>query len=74
MASQKVPSAIRRIKTGGWRSRSVCGGGVRKHQAPKGALRQVAPGSAFSQDYVRQKAASAIRCIKTLMASFIEPP
>ena len=61
---QKAPSAIRCIKTGSPpRGRShPCR--VRKHRAPKGALRRLLYGG-LTISGTCQKAPSAIRCIKT---------
>ena len=65
--SQKAPSAKRCIKTslgthyGGERGRCV-----RKHRAPKGALRPVVDGKRLEIVQNSQKAPSAKRCIKTL--------
>ena len=39
---------------------------VRKHRAPKGALRQINPENRMSWIFGRQKAPSAKRCIKTI--------
>ena len=62
---QKAPSAKRCIKTdarnGAHRVRDSC---VRKHQAPKGALRRQLPMPSYFTSR-SQKAPSAKRCIKT---------
>ena len=66
--SQIAPSAKRCIKTGARSptgSRSI--GGVRKHQAPKGAFRPILNTNLVNQSVTRQKAPSAKRCIKAAM-------
>ena len=63
---QKAPSAKRCIKTGQVFShlgRNLCE--VRKHRAPKGALRLAADGGVYMFLPDGQKAPSAKRCIKT---------
>ena len=62
---QKAPSAKRCIKTPDRRSCSPCGWTVRKHRAPKGALRLVNGPELLGDALPRQKAPSAKRCIKT---------
>jgi len=64
-SSQKAPSAKRWIKTPrqvGW---SAWQRQVRKHRAPKGALRQIVGINIGRLVALRQKAPSAKRCIKT---------
>ena len=65
---QKAPSARRRIKTGRRNTFGVIVD-VRKHRAPKGALRlsQATTGSLLDEG---QKAPSTKRCIKTIISSF----
>ena len=86
---QKAPSAKRCIKTDCLNRLPGSKGTVRKHRAPKGALRPSQPPSSqpiprvrkhrapkgalrprflprYACAYLRQKAPSAIRCIKTL--------
>ena len=43
---------------------------VRKHRAPKGALRPIAAFSSTKPDWVRQKAPSAKSCIKTFSTAY----
>ena len=62
--SQKAPSAKRCIKTKLVDENDVRLNLVRKHRAPKGALRPVKAGSNLI-DVAGQKAPSAKRCIKT---------
>ena len=61
---QKAPSAKRCIKTAALR-RAVAMICVRKHRAPKGALRPGTARTSHAGDHPRQKAPSAKRCIKT---------
>ena len=63
LPGQKVPSAIRCIKTRRL-ARHPHTSPVRKHRAPKGALRLQFPGKTDTSLY-RQKAPSTKRCIKT---------
>ena len=65
---QKAPSAKRCIKTGKdcFSEDSVCAD-VRKHRAPKGALRPLAIVFVVTVAYSSQKAPSAKRCIKTAL-------
>ena len=67
--SQKAPSAKRRIKTGDLDNMLIVQpASVRKHRAPKGALRH----GDFERSTVRissQKAPSAKRCIKTYVTT-----
>ena len=65
MLRQKAPSAKRCIKThpGGSCRTHHCF--VRKHRAPKGALRRFNPFRDARQVEISQKAPSAKRCIKT---------
>ena len=65
--SQKAPSAKRCIKTLRYRrpNRSTRGR-VRKHRAPKGALRPTI-GATVGRPMPGQKAPSAKRCIKTVV-------
>ena len=69
---QKAPSAKRCIKTSRFSFVSIAFSFVRKHRAPKGALR---PGSGLRGWSVvpRQKAPSAIRCTKTPEATVAAP-
>ena len=65
--SQKAPSAKRRIKT----FLLACLNPVnlhkvRKHRAPKGALRRSGVGTGLGSGVGDQKAPSAKRCIKTI--------
>ena len=63
---QKAPSAKRCIKTYRWLLSVVFHGSyARKHRAPKGALRQHGHANRSSSHFLRQKAPSAKRCIKT---------
>ena len=62
---QKVPSAKRCIKTCDSLIMAIARDSVRKHQAPKGALRLGRVMSAPEGLKVSQKAPSAKRCIKT---------
>ena len=64
-SGQKAPSAKRCIKTCGARPRRRRTIPVRKHRAPKGALRLVEGGECSNLTHCRQKAPSAKRCIKT---------
>ena len=71
--SQKAPSAIRCIKT---LLSFIClskyaFGQVRKHRAPKGALRRVEDNSTSELANPSQKAPSTKRCIKTPPSAFL---
>ena len=67
---QKAPSAKRCIKTTPAREPSVNRVFVRKHRAPKGALRLQCLDD-HSVVFARQKAPSAKRCIKTFSGLLI---
>ena len=63
---QKAPSAKRGIKTSAnWEADKVGTMQVRKHRAPKGALRHGTERIVRIILHLRQKAPSAKRCIKT---------
>ena len=62
---QKAPSAKRCIKTRRKRRGRICRCFVRKHRAPKGALRQAPTHQPLVVGRAGQKAPSAKRCIKT---------
>ena len=65
---QKAPSTKRCIKTPEGSTSMFRPARVRKHRAPKGALRlRVAVGDEFDGKF-RQEAPSTIRCIKTCSA------
>ena len=64
--SQKAPSAKRRIKTIRCRASARHGGCVRKHRAPKGALRHVEERDRSIPVFLCQKAPSTKRRIKTI--------
>ena len=66
---QKAPSTKRCIKTPRMSvPPSICPIQVRKHRAPKGALRQQRQTKRSGFPGLRQKAPSAKRCIKTLVS------
>ena len=62
---QKAPSAKMCIKTCHGEPPLFTSSVVRKHRAPKGALRQPEQGKQDSDDHTSQKAPSTKRCIKT---------
>ena len=62
---RKLPSAKRCIRTRDPCRLRSCPGLVRKHRAPKGALRLIQEQNWLFIWIVRQKAPSAKRCIKT---------
>ena len=66
---QKAPSAKRCIKTGRVHLGRIHAR-VRKHRAPKGALRHHQQHGSTHQERQRQKAPSAKRCIKTCVYYF----
>ena len=65
MTRQKAPSAIRCIKTQRLSPLQRAVRMVRKHRAPKGALRHVTNLLLEALEFLSQKAPSAKRCIKT---------
>ena len=71
---QKAPSAKRCIKTEVTSSSDSQLSPVRKHRAPKGALRLSFDHLTRVGYYRRQKAPSAKRCIKTLSRSALRSP
>ena len=67
---QKAPSAKRCIKTDRRLGvNGTCRWWVRKHRAPKGALRQIRADESLLRQWPGQKAPSAKRCIKTCIQS-----
>ena len=65
IGGQKAPSAKRCIKTSSLSFLRVSIFGVRKHRAPKGALRRGVTAVKVTRVQTSQKAPSAKRCIKT---------
>ena len=72
--SQKAPSAKRCIKTTRTMSFMFEVTGVRKHRAPKGALRRCTDDGAGGKLLWRQKVPSAKRCIKTVLYQTLKTP